>query len=226
MTSSLLTALRPELHWSCDLIEPPECEPVDIDEFKKHIRFTPTSEDTLIDTYIAMARQYFEMETGRQLISAVWELRIEGFPAGDVIELPRPPLLEILSVSYPSSAGSPDAETVDTDSYTVTAPSGPYARRARVKPVSAWPSITNALDAVKIRFRAGYGEQPCDVPELVRGTLMFLAAHFHQHRSQVLDQRHGNLISVPLGAEAIMRAFKYTALSSLPPMRGGVATTV
>lgn len=225
MTSSLVTALRPELHWSVDLIEGPQVEPVDLDEFKRHIRFTPTSEDTLIDTYIAMARQYFEMETGRQLIAATWELRLEGFPVGDVIELPRPPLLEIVSISYPSSDGSPDSETVDTDSYTVTAPTGPYARRARVKPVSSWPSVTNGLDAVKIRFRAGYGEQPGDVPALVRGALMFLAGHFHQHRSQVLDQRNGNLISLPLGAEAIMRQFKYTALSSLAPMRGGVVTS-
>lgn len=226
VTSSIVNSLRPELFTSVDLIEGPTVEPIDLDEFKRHIRFNPTSEDTLIDTYIAMARQYFEMETGRQLIAATWELRLEGFPVGDVIELPRPPLIEVVSVTYPGSGGSPDGELLDPDDFEVVAPSGPYARRGRIRPVSSWPSVTNALDAIKIRFRAGYGEQPGEVPTLVRGALLYLAGHYHQHRTQIQDQRNGNLISLPLGAEAIMRQFKYTAFASLPPMRGGVATTV
>lgn len=216
-----------ELHVWDDLIVGPTIEPIDLDEVKKHLRFPPTSEDTLLDTYIAMARQYFEEATGRQLMEATWERRIEGFPYADttapyplhVVELAHPPLLSVVSVSY-ASEGSPDqTPLVEGTDYVIDAPSGPYARRGMVRPIAGgtWPSTTASLGSVSIRYKAGYGTQPGDVPELIKGALYFLVGHFHKFRAEVTDGK--SIQSLPIGAESIIRGFKYSALPSLPPMR-------
>lgn len=213
------TVIASELFTDVSLITPPTIEPIDLDEAKKHLRFTPTSEDTLIDTYIAMARQLFEEITGRQLLDATWEYRIEGFPAGGgAIELPKPPLLELVSVVYVGEDGADVALVEDTD-FVVERPTGPYAKRGTVRAVEAWPTVDAALEAIKIRYRAGYGTQPGDVPELIRGALGFLVAHFHANRVEVADQTSGNLQIVPWGADAIMRPFKYSALPQRPALR-------
>jgi len=206
-----------ELYTDVELITPPLIEPIDVDQFKKHIKFTPSSEDSLIDTYIAMARAQFEEYTGRQLITATWEYQLEGFPAG-VFDLPKPPLIKVVSVTY----GADDVVLVEGTDYRVTTPKGPYARRGYLQPISgAWPSATTDRAAVRIRFEAGYGPAPGYVPELARGCLFFLAAHFHQYRTEIVVDpiRVGTLIPLPIGAESIMRAFKNSALSSYPHPR-------
>lgn len=211
------------------LITGPTLEPIDLEEVKKSIKFTPTTEDTLIDTYISMARQWFEEQTGRQLMDALWERRMEAYPYAntaapypvDVIELPHPPLLSVVSVSY-AIEGSPDeTQLIEATDYVVEAPAGPYAQRGSIRPIvgGSWPTVARGLGSVRIRYRAGYGTQPGHVPELIKGALYFLVGHFHRFRSETHVSERGSIQSVPLGAEAIIRAFKYSALPTQPPMR-------
>lgn len=206
MTTSLCLPRVAEL-----LIAPPTIEPLDLDEIKKSLRFTSTSEDTLLDVFISAARQHFEDITGRQLMEAVWERRITGAFAG-VIELPHPPLLEIVSVR---SGEVGDEDTFDAANYVVTAPTGPHAARGWLKLVdgASWPTATET----RIRYRAGYGSHPGDVPELIRVALGFLVGHFHKYRAEVQETKFaGALTQLPLGAEAILKSFKYSALPIYP----------
>lgn len=207
-----------EILTTSTLITGPTMEPIDLDEVKKQLRFTSSSEDTLIDTWISAARQHFEEQTGRQCLTATWEYWLSGFPVQAVIELPHPPLQSVVSVSYDDDTGT---ETViDPTTYLVSAPSGPTCRRGRVGllPAGVWPTITTVkADAVRIRYLAGYGSAPVAVPELVKTALYALVAHFHAHRSEVQEQSASLL---PFGAQAILTAFKYSALpSSLPVSR-------
>lgn len=217
LTSTTYPLIR-DRYVSDVLITPPVIEPVDLDEVKKHLRFTSTSEDTLLDTYIAMARGFFEEATGRQLIAATWERRMEGFTGP--IELPHPPLLEIVSVTYDDGDGA--AQTVDEADYTIHAPSGPLAGRGILTTVSgvSWPTTAGLEGSVRVRYRAGYGEQPGDVPELIKGALYFLVGYFHQYRSEVFATTPGtSLEQLPIGAQQIIRSFKYSALPLRQPQR-------
>ena len=82
---------------------------------------------------------------------------LSGFPWGG-IELPRPPLLEVLSVAY---VDDDDAEATLSGSpapYFVV-PSGRYAR-AVLTPLSGaiWPTTASRPDAVTITYQAGYSD--------------------------------------------------------------------
>lgn len=199
-----------ELYGSEVLITPPQIEPIDLDEVKKHLRFTPTSEDTLLDTYIAMARQYFEEYTGLQLITATWEQRLEAFPSGSIvadlaIPLLKSPVIDVVSVAYDDSDG--DEQTVDDADYAVDLASAP--NQSVIRPVSSWPTSAGTLGSTRIRYRAGFGSQPGDVPELIKGVLYLLTGYFHQFRSEAfVNSPGGSLEKLPLGAELIMRNYK------------------
>lgn len=214
------------------LITGPEMEPLDLSQVKRHLRFTSTSEDTLLDGWIAAARQYFEEMTSRQIMAATWELWLDGFPFGPTfgpnnrIELPRPALLAVQGISYVGSDGT--LVTLDPTTYTVMAPSGPQASPGWVQLTygSAWPVTQFVSGAVRVRFQAGYGSAPGDVPELVRQVLYLLIGHFHKYRSETVETRYGSaLSSLPLGVETIMRGFRYTALPKYPP-RNSVYNTM
>lgn len=192
------------------LITGPTVEPLDLDEVKKALRFTSTSEDTLIDLWIAAARQQFEELTGRQLMAATWEYELDAYPAS-LLELPHPPLLDVVSITHPDSTVWDDSE------YLVTTPTGPYASPGRVVPVSgSWPSVsaTGLGSGVVIRYRAGYGTVRGAVPELIKGALLFLVGHFHKHRAETFDQAKGTLTQIPIGFEYIVRSFKYQSLAT------------
>lgn len=204
---------------SDDLITGPTVEPVTVDEVKSSLRFPLTSEDALIAMDIAAGRLYVEQETGRQLLEAVWLRSLEGFPSAGVIELPRPPLLEVVSVTYADAAGAD--VIVDPASYVVHLPTGPYARRGWLRPAAggSWPTAQSGTGAVRVQYRAGYGAAAADVPDLLRVALLYIVGSFHQFRSEVQQAQHGAVVKIPLGAASILRQFKYSALSQFPAGR-------
>lgn len=199
------------------LITGPTVEPLDLDEVKKHLRFGSTTEDSLLDVWISSARQEVERRTGRQLITATWEYWLDELPAGP-IELPHPPLQSVVSMMYVDSTGSlvsfSEGVSPDVPFYSVNAPQGPFASRGRISPNygSSWPTPQNSVGAVRIRYIAGYGDTPGDVPEVIKKVLYLFIARDHKFRSNVVDGK--SPMEVP-GAETIIRELASSALPQL-----------
>jgi len=91
----------------------PASEPITLTEAKAHLRVETdfTEDDTIIGTFISAARESCEARTGRQLVTATYALRLGGFPCGDSIELPKPPLVSVTSITYVDTDGT----TLDPD---------------------------------------------------------------------------------------------------------------
>lgn len=196
------------VHYDDFLVTGPVVEPLDLDEVKKHLRFTPTTEDTLIDLWISMARQYFEMRTGLQLMTATWARVLDACPSGAIV-LPRLPLQAVVSVS--SDDGSPET-VLDASGYRVVAPAGLFAGPGRIDLLGSWPGTR-----ARIVYRAGFGDAPGDVPELIKGTLLMLVGYFHKFRAEAHEGT--DVTTVPLGADLIMQQYRYSARSTVAPMR-------
>ena len=74
------------------------------------------------------------------------------------------------------------ATTWDAGNYFVDSAREPgrlVARRGRSLPLP-----TRAANGIEIRFLAGYGDDPADVPEALRQGLLMLAAHLYEHRGE------------------------------------------
>ena len=88
------------------LVTGPAEEPVTRDETKTQLRIDHTDEDSFVDGLITAARAYVEDATFRALVTQTWKLNLEAWPAGNAIEIPKPPLQSVSSVVYLDEAGA------------------------------------------------------------------------------------------------------------------------
>ena len=186
------------------LITAPATEPVTSSEAKSHLRVDTTADDTLIGTLITAARQHVENHLRRALITQTWELVMDAFPAGDVIRLPRPPLVSVTSIKYTDVAGSEStfssaAYVVDTDS---------TKGRVVLKSGESWPSDTlAAANGVRVRYVAGYGSAAA-VPNPIRQAVLLLIGTLYENRESVLVAQGVTVAQLPFGVEALLMPYR------------------
>jgi uncharacterized phiE125 gp8 family phage protein len=161
----------------------PALEPLELSTVQAHLRLTETSELGLLDLYAKAAREALERELGRQFISATYDGYLDAFPAGDTIELPMAPLVSVTSITYYDVNDT--AATVTASDYDVDVASEPG--RIVLAYGKTWPTTTlRPSNAVVVRYVAGYGTEPSNVPAPIRLALLHLTAHAFEHREPVL----------------------------------------
>lgn len=163
-------------------ITAPALEPLSLNEVKQQLRLEDQDgEDAaLIAGLIRAARQQAESYLGRALITQSWSLWLDRWPTEGKawVALPRPPLQ---SVAFMKSYDEADAATVVPAADYFVDSSGEPGRVVLRKGVAA-PEARRAAKGLEIRFNAGYGDDPHDVPEDIRAGLLLLIAHLYENR--------------------------------------------
>lgn len=170
-------------------IAPPIAYPLAIEEVRAHLRIDATSEDALIDSYIAAVTAHLDGADGvlgRCLIDQTWKLSGTR-PACNCcagIELPLPPLIEVVSVSTIAEDGSETA--VPVDGY-------------RVVDNGSMPSVIVPAggvmwDGAAIVYRAGYAEVDVasgivtgTVPRAILQYMLLMIADAYENRQSVIQ---------------------------------------
>jgi len=198
---------------SIRLITPPAVQPLTLDEVKLHLRVDNTDEDSLITGYIDATTSWVDGEygfLGRALVTQTWELVLDTFPLHE-IKIPLPPLQSVDSIRYDDPAGAEQLMTVDQ--YYVDNVSEP----AWIVPATAgWPTnVLNAVNAVRVRFIAGYDpttDSPPDlranVPRAVKQAMLLQIGQFYAQREDISIGVIANKLS--FGAEQLLRPFRVT----------------
>lgn len=178
------------------LITAPVVEPLTTsdEQVKAHLRLDPDldPQDALLAASITTARQNCETFTGRQLITAVWELWMEswyeeGIYRDGVLYLPRPPVTAVASITYVDGAGV--VQTWPADQYVTVFPAGPQASRAQVFPAYGvvFPWARQQPASIKIKFTAGYGATGASVPPgLLAGMLLEVGERYERRELTTL----------------------------------------
>lgn len=151
---------------SLTLITEPAAEPITLTEAKLNLRVDHSTDDDLITELIVAARQKAEHLTGRALITQTWQRSLDAFPPLG-LELGKAPAVSITSVTYTNTAGT----DVVMDSADYTLDSTTDEQRGWLLPsatLSAWPSTYDTVNAVRVRFVAGYGASGASVPAAIR----------------------------------------------------------
>jgi hypothetical protein len=184
------------------IITPPAIEPLTADEVKIHARISYDVEDALIEQWISSARKTAEGFQRRAYIAQTLELSFDKFPAVPIL-LPRPPAIWVKSIKYYDylNAVTTLYEKFD-DPLTTTAEGGDEPAtnddflidtdnepgRICFAYGDSWPSVVlRDMNAVKIRYIAGYGDAVTDVPESVKDAIMLYCAHMNENRASEED---------------------------------------
>lgn len=176
--------------------------PVDLNIAKQHLRLddADTVDDALLTGMVRGATTACERFTNRALISQTWTLWRTAWPRGEdgddyweglrvgaettlltpqrILELPRPPLQSIVYIN--SYDDSDVATTYAATNYFADTAGTPG--RIVLRTGASAPNPTRAANGIEIRFVAGYGDYPGDVPEDIRQGIAMLAAWLYENR--------------------------------------------
>jgi uncharacterized phiE125 gp8 family phage protein len=175
------------------LLEAPGAEPLALAEAKAHCKVDAdiTDDDALIAALIIAARRQAEHLTGRALVTQRWRLSLVRFPAAS-LELPRPPLQSIESISYLDQDGArqalaaSDYEVITDELFGRALPA--YGKH--------WPACRAAPGSVLVEYTAGYGLAAA-VPQDIRHWMLLAIGTWYA-------QREASATSAP---DALPRAF-------------------
>ena len=178
---------------SLRLITAPAALAVSLDDMKLWLRIeeAATAEDDLIEALIRATVANIDGRDGwlgRALVQQTWELVLDCFPTCE-IQIPLPPLQSVTSIKYDDAGGV--EQTVPAENYTVDN----AGRVGWVIPNShaRWPGTFRGVNAVRIRFVAGYaddGNSPPDlaanVPEPIKLAIKRAVATHYENRENVV----------------------------------------
>lgn len=155
-------------------------EPITLAEAKLWVRQDLSDEDALISALITSVRQTAEHVMQRTLISTVWELVLDSFP--DALRLEMPKVISVTSVKYLDLNGV--EQTLDPLDYVLDKDSEPgYVVPAYGK---AWPSTYEQINAVRVRYVAGYGSDATSVPQNIKTWIRLHIEHYYRNRGAVV----------------------------------------
>lgn len=165
-------------------VTPPTGEPVTLAEAKAHLRVTHSEEDALIGSLIVAAREALDGKDGvlgRALVTQMWVLVMDEFPAGR-FTIPLPPLQGIESVEYKDTDGV--WQVMSDADYEADIDSEPGV----IAPVTSWPATKESLGAVRITFAAGYGTAE-EVPQALKAAMLLHIGDLFANRERASDRQ-------------------------------------
>lgn len=211
-----------------NVVTPPAVEPFLLAEAKIQLRVdsTFTADDALITSMIVAARQYCEMATRRAFITTTFDLFLDGFPYGGgyynrairqsgnpyiyglptnagVLELPRPPLQSVTSITYLDSTGN--TQTLATSVYRIVKGSEGLGK-VTTQPGQVFPVTLPQIGSATVRFVSGYGDAASSVPDGIKNAMKLCISHWYNHREAVSD---GTFSQVPMAVDALLSPFQW-----------------
>lgn len=118
--------------------------------------------------------------------------------AAGVIDIPMPPLQNVLSVNYIDF--NADLQTVSPEVYNIS-----RGDVGRVQPNYSqfWPITPPLIDSVQIQFQAGYGPLESNVPATIQTAIKYCVSTWYENRTTV---DVGQYMRVPDTIEALLSA--------------------
>lgn len=180
-------------------ISGPDAEQISLEEARRQCKLDaegspPTHEDDpLLEGIIPAAREMAEEYNGRVFAPATYEVIYDSFPSAELY-LPKPPVIEILSVTYliDDGSGGVAEATMDPLDYTLDISDD---EPAFLLPAygTEWPTPLERANAVRVRYRAGYslpGDSPQTnpLPKVYRAAMLLQIGHLYKNREAYTER--------------------------------------
>lgn len=195
------------------IITEPSVEPISLEEARTHLGLVAYTtdghpHDAMVEGMISGARTWAEEWSGLSLAVKTYELALDSFPEENEIELEMAPVFDIESVTYVDE--NLDVQTIDASDYVLDS----YQRPAWVLPAIEfdWPATAAVINAVKIRYRAGFvpvmdTDEPDALllPGAIKAAMLLLLGDLYENRGQVIA---GATSELPIGVQSLLRPYR------------------
>lgn len=179
----------------------PATEPVTTAEAKAFLRVRGASQDALVDSLIAAARQLAEQWTSRAFINQTIKLSLDRVPRQRFLELPRPVLASVTNIKSFDDAGG--ETTFDTANYIVSTER--LMGRVTLAESATWPSDLRPADALVVTYQAGWADVAA-VPAAIKAAIKKIIASIWEVRE---DRAFGMSSSViPYTAKTLLSRYR------------------
>jgi uncharacterized phiE125 gp8 family phage protein len=166
------------------VVTPPASEPLTLAEVKEFLRVDHSDDDATLAIFIAAARQLCESYTRLALLPTTFEEYFDEFPEytgtyKDEIRLSRSPVSAVTYVKY-----------IDGNETTITASASDYktdliSQPARISPDNGWFGTYETINAVFIRYVAGYANAAAVPAPLKHGMLLVIGDMYENRTDSV-----------------------------------------
>jgi uncharacterized phiE125 gp8 family phage protein len=182
------------------LITAPTVEPVTLEDAKEQLSIQDELQDVNITRRIKEARQWTEEFMGRSLITQTWEMAFNTWPKE--MRLRRMPVASITSIKYIDAAGV--EQTVSSADYTLDT----YApfHTVRLAYNTTWPSHQDIVNAIKVRYEAGYGSVGTLVPGPIREAILLAVGHWTRY--QAVAESGVSITRIPFAVENLLSPYR------------------
>jgi uncharacterized phiE125 gp8 family phage protein len=155
-----------------------------------------------IDQLIKAATESAEHYTGLGLLTQTWSLPLPSFTEGTII-LPKRPLQGVTGISYIDGSGEDQSMDITTSPFVLNGV-GNQRTYGTIKSATSWPAATN----VAINFVIGFGDEPRDVPLMIRRSIILMVVTWYDVR---LDERVND--NMPTGSMSMLDYWRPKALA-------------
>jgi uncharacterized phiE125 gp8 family phage protein len=163
------------------IVTPPASEPLTLAEVKEFLRVDHSDDDATLAIFITAARQLCESYTRMALLPTTFEEYFDDFPQytgtfKDEIRLSRSPVSAVTYVKY-----------IDGNETTITANAADYkidtiSRPARISPDNGWFGTYETINAVFVRYVAGFADA-ASVPAPLKHGIMLVIGDMYENRT-------------------------------------------
>lgn len=164
------------------VVTPPSTSVLTLAEACAQARIESGMDDTTIQRYVKAATQHIETVYGVAMLTQTKELVMDEWPC-DHIELVDYPVVSITSVKYTLSDGT--ETTWANTNYSVGLKSNPVRIVPNKHVVWPYAGSLRPVEAIAVRYVAGFGEAATDVPEPIRQAVALLTGHWYINRENV-----------------------------------------
>ena len=181
------------------IVTPPASEPLTLSEVKEFLRVDHSDDDATLAIFITAARQLCESYTRLALMPTTFEEYFDDFPQytgtyKDEIRLSRSPVSAVTYVKY-----------IDGNETTITASASDYktdliSQPARISPDNGWFGTYETINAVFIRYVAGYADAAAVPAPLKHGMLLVIG--------DMYENRTDSVKRLPTAAEYLWNPYR------------------
>lgn len=181
---------------------------VSLSEIKQHVRaYDFTDDDSYLESLVATVTGWIDGKDGwlgRCIGAQTWDYVSDAFPTGagplgGGIRIPLPPLQSVTYVRYIDPDTGLEVTLTSGTDYEVDT----FNEPGWVMPsTDGWPAAMETINAIRVRFIAGYSS----VPPAIKHGVKLMAGHLYENREASTMDRPSEL---PLGVSALLMPLRY-----------------